>query len=155
METKLLKPTQETIEYACSLLKTGEIFAVPTETVYGLAGDATNQNAIQKIFTAKGRPSDNPLIVHISNFEMLKILTSHINSDAKVLAENFWPGPLTLIMPKSNYVCSQVTAGLDSVGIRMPANKVALEIIEKYVIIKVLAKKTAQIVPFNNLKHNI
>jgi len=131
METKFLKPTNETINLACSLLKNGEIVAIPTETVYGLAGDATNENAIKKIFEAKGRPSDNPLIVHISNLNMLKKLVKFVNEDAQKLAIAFWPGPLTIIMPKSNYVAPSVCAGLDSVGVRMPANKVALEIIEK------------------------
>ena len=131
METKFLKPTTDTIKLACSLLKNGEIVAIPTETVYGLAGDAANEQAIKKIFAAKGRPADNPLIVHISNFEMLKMLAATISDDAKKLAKTFWPGPLTIIMSKSNYVCESTCAGLDSVGIRMPANKTTLEIIEK------------------------
>ena len=131
MKTKLLPASEESINLACELLRNGEIVGVPTETVYGLAGDARDKEAIKKIFEAKGRPSDNPLIVHISNMNMLKNLVSHISEDAQMLANAFWPGPLTIIMPKSNFVCDEVTAGLNSIGIRMPANKTALEIIEK------------------------
>lgn len=129
METKLLKPNEESINLACELLKKGEVVAVPTETVYGLAGDATNGSAIKKIFEAKGRPADNPLIVHIASIEMLDGIVSKFSADAKKLAENFWPGPLTIIMPKGNKVCKETTAGLDSVGVRMPANEIAREII--------------------------
>lgn len=131
MITKLLKSNDESIDLACNLIKNGKIFAMPTETVYGLAADATNQIAVENIFKAKGRPSDNPLIVHISNFEMLKKLVLTINDDAKKLADAFWPGPLTIIMPKSNFVCNAVSTGLDSIGVRMPKNKTALTIIEK------------------------
>lgn len=131
METKLLKPNEESINLACKLLKKGEVVAVPTETVYGLAGDATNGSAIKKIFEAKGRPADNPLIVHISSLDMLDGIVREINEDAQKLAENFWPGPLTIIMPKGNKVCKETTAGLDSVGVRMPANEIAREIISR------------------------
>lgn len=131
METKLLKASRESISLACELLKKGEIVGVPTETVYGLAGDCNNSEAIKKIFLAKGRPQDNPLIVHISNMGMLSKLVSKIPDDAVKLAEAFWPGPLTIIMPKGEKICNETCAGLDSVGIRMPSNKVALEIIEK------------------------
>lgn len=131
METKLLKPSEEALSLACKLLKDGEIVAVPTETVYGLAGDSTNPSAIKKIFEAKGRPSDNPLIVHISDINMLSGLVREIPEDAKILAKNFWPGPLTIIMPKGQKVCDENCAGLDSVGIRMPSNPVAREIIKR------------------------
>ena len=131
METKLLKPNEESIKLACELLKKGEVVAVPTETVYGLAGDATNGSAIKKIFEAKGRPADNPLIVHIASLEMLDGIVSKFSADAKKLAENFWPGPLTIIMPKGKKVCKETTAGLDSVGVRMPANEIAREIISR------------------------
>ena len=131
METKLLKATKECINLACELLKQGEIVAVPTETVYGLAGDSTNPSAIKKIFQAKGRPGDNPLIVHIGNLEMLDGIVSEFNEDAQKLANAFWPGPLTIIMPKGNKICSETSAGLDSVGVRMPSNEIAREIINK------------------------
>ena len=131
METKFLKPNQMSIDLACELLKSGEVVAIPTETVYGLAGDCSNPTAIKKIFKAKNRPADNPLIVHISNMKMLSGIVSKIPEDAKKLAKKFWPGPLTIIMPKGKGVCDEVCAGLDSVGVRMPENPIALEIIEK------------------------
>lgn len=131
METKLLPPTDESIAFACDLLRKGEVVAIPTETVYGLAGDSGNSSAIKKIFEAKGRPADNPLIVHISDMEMLNGLVREIPEDAKILAKEFWPGPLTIIMPKGKNVCDENCAGLDSVGIRMPANPIAQSIIRK------------------------
>lgn len=129
METKLLPANESAIKLACELIKSGEVVGVPTETVYGLAGDATNNKVVEKIFAAKGRPSDNPLIVHIAKMEMLEGLVSTIPEDAKKLADAFWPGPLTIIMPKGKLVAENVTAGLDSVGIRMPSNKIARDII--------------------------
>lgn len=131
METKLLKPNKESIELACKLLQDGEVVGVPTETVYGLAGDSRNGEAIKKIFKAKGRPADNPLIVHISNLDMLKGVVRYVPEDAKKLMDAFWPGPLTIIMSKGNEICNETCAGLDSVGVRMPSNPIAHEIIEK------------------------
>ena len=131
MKTQLLKPTKEAIALACKLLQNGEVVAVPTETVYGLAGDCKNPDAVKKIFEAKGRPQDNPLIVHISNMKMLDGIVSKVPDDAKILAKHFWPGPLTMIMPKGEALCPETCAGLDSVGVRMPSHPVAREIIEK------------------------
>lgn len=131
MKTQLLKPTKKSIELACTLLQNGDVVGVPTETVYGLAGDCRNSDAVKKIFEAKGRPQDNPLIVHISNMDMLKGLVSKVPNDAKILAKYFWPGPLTMIMPKGKDLCKETCAGLDSVGIRMPAHPVARQIIEE------------------------
>ena len=131
METKLLKPNEESINLACQLLKQGEVVAVPTETVYGLAGNSTNPNAIKKIFEAKGRPSDNPLIVHIASLDMLDGIVREFNEDAQKLANAFWPGPLTIIMPKGPKVCKETSAGLDSVGVRMPSNEIARQIIKQ------------------------
>ena len=131
MKTQILKPDKKSIELACSLIKNGEVVGVPTETVYGLAGDANNPDAIKKIFEAKGRPADNPLIVHISNLSQLNGLVREFSNDAKALANAFWPGPLTIIMPKGKNVCDATCAGLDSVGIRMPANEIARQIIEE------------------------
>ena len=131
MKTQLLKANENSIALACEFLKQGEVVGVPTETVYGLAGDSTNSSAINKIFEAKGRPADNPLIVHIGNLEMLNGIVSEFNDDAKKLAEVFWPGPLTIIMPKGNKICKETSAGLDSVGVRMPANEIAREIINR------------------------
>ncbi len=131
METKLLNASEESINLACTLLKQGEVVAVPTETVYGLAGDARNSSAIKKIFEAKCRPADNPLIVHISDVKMLDGIVREFSEDAKKLADAFWPGPLTIIMPKGENICNETSAGLDSVGVRMPANKIAREIISR------------------------
>ena len=110
-------------------MKKGDVVAVPTETVYGLAGDSTSSSAIKKIFEAKGRPADNPLIVHIGNIDMLDGIVSEFNSDAQKLADAFWPGPLTIIMPKGKKICKETSAGLDSVGVRMPSNEIARKII--------------------------
>ena len=119
-----------TIAEAIPLLIAGEAIAIPTETVYGLAADATSDLAVQKIFEAKGRPSDNPLIVHIGHFDQIQDLILDVPNKAQILMDLFWPGPLTVIMPCSNKVSSLVTAGLDSVGLRMPSHPVALELLQ-------------------------
>ncbi|MGG3913958.1 L-threonylcarbamoyladenylate synthase [Rossellomorea vietnamensis] len=116
---------------AAKILQQDEVVAFPTETVYGLGANATSDTAVEKIFKAKGRPSDNPLIVHISNKEQLEGLVEEIPSDASKLIEAYWPGPLTIIFKNKEDVFSgRVTAGLDTVGIRMPDHPVALSIIE-------------------------
>lgn len=119
----------EVMAKAGEILKTGGLVAFPTETVYGLGGDALNPNASAKIYAAKGRPSDNPLIVHIADMEALKVLTSEIPEKALLLADRFWPGPLTMIMPKSEIVPHATTGGLDTVAIRMPSHPTAYELI--------------------------
>ncbi len=116
------------IELAGQYIREGQLVAFPTETVYGLGADALNEAAVAAIFAAKGRPADNPLIVHISDLEMLSPL-AEINDLVYKLADAFWPGPLTLVLPKKNIVPDIVTAGLDSVAVRMPDNKVALSLI--------------------------
>ena len=131
MDTKILKPTQESIQLACDILKSGDVVAIPTETVYGLFADATKADACANIFKAKERPSDNPFIVHISDYEMLGDVAKDIPEDAVKLAEAFWPGPLTMILNKKDVIPYAATAGLDTVGIRMPSNPVILEIISK------------------------
>lgn len=110
-------------------IKSGGIVAFPTETVYGLGADARNPEAISKVFAIKGRPSDNPLIVHISDTEQIEHFASVIPESAQLLIDEFWPGPLTLVFKKRPEVLDKVTAGLDTVGIRMPANNLALELI--------------------------
>lgn len=131
METKVLSAAlPEGIEEAAGLLRQGELVAIPTETVYGLAANALDPMAVPKIFTVKGRPQDNPLIVHISSIDMWKTLVSTLPEDALRLAEAFWPGPLTIILPKSGIVPGVTSAGLDTVGVRMPAHKAALALIE-------------------------
>ena len=111
-------------------IKKDEVIALPTETVYGLAGNAQSDQAISRIFEAKGRPSDNPLIVHISNPEQLDGLVSSVPESAGKLMNAFWPGPLTIVLPKGEQVSEKVTAGLSTVAVRMPDHPVALALIE-------------------------
>lgn len=121
----------EKIDEASNAIREGELVLFPTETVYGIGANALDENAVSKIFIAKGRQSDNPLIVHISNSDMLKDLVTEIGSIEKKLMENFWPGPLTIIFNKTKNVPNNVSANLDTVGIRMPSNPIALQLIEK------------------------
>ena len=129
MKTILRKADNESIEYAGELLRRGEIVAIPTETVYGIAADCTNGDAVRKIFVAKGRPQDNPLIVHIASREMLKGVVSNFPARAEKLADRFWPGPLTMILPRGDRLCDATCAGLDSVGVRYPSHPVAQAVI--------------------------
>lgn len=122
-------PQQEAIDVAASIIRNGGLVAFPTETVYGLGADAMNERAIQKLFQAKGRPADNPLIVHISNRGMLDIVATGVNPQGERLIERFWPGPLTLVLKRQPEVATSVSAGLPSVAVRMPANRIALELI--------------------------
>lgn len=117
------------IETAAEILRNGGIVAIPTETVYGLAADAFNEDAVKNIFVAKGRPQDNPLIVHISSFEQIYTLAREVPDSAKRLAEKFWPGPLTIILPKKDTVPDVTSGGLDTVAIRMPSHNIANKII--------------------------
>lgn len=117
------------IENAGKIIKEGSLVAFPTETVYGLGADGLNEDACKHIFEAKGRPNDNPLILHISNISMLYNLTDDINEESKKLMESCWPGPLTIIFKKSDKVPSAVTAGLDTVAIRYPKDEIALALI--------------------------
>ena len=120
----------EAIEKAGELLRAGEVVAIPTETVYGLAANAYDGNAVSKIFKAKGRPQDNPLIVHIAKVETLSDLVAEVPEAAKKLAAAFWPGPLTMILPKSEKIPDAVSAGLPTVAVRMPSHPVAHAVIE-------------------------
>lgn len=131
MLTELEKYTEKSAGKAAEILKNGGVVAIPTETVYGLAANALDENAVRSIFVAKGRPQDNPLIVHISDFEMIKPLVTDIPELAKRLAERFWAGPLTMIFDKSEVVPDVTSGGLSTVAVRMPANAAAREIIEK------------------------
>ncbi len=126
----IVKPTSENIKTAAELLKKGELVAFPTETVYGLGAIAFNERAVAKIFELKNRPGFDPLIVHIAEFSMLEEVC-HFNEKAKRLAERFWPGPLTLVLPKKENVPGILTSGLPTVAVRMPAHKVALELIKE------------------------
>ena len=105
-----------------------------TETVYGLGGDALNPQASMKIYAAKGRPSDNPLIVHIAEFDKLAPIVTEVPEKAKILAEKYWPGPLTMILPKSDLVPQETTGGLDSVAVRFPSDRIAQELIKQQVV---------------------
>lgn len=129
METKLLSTDDESLEYAAELLRNGKVVGIPTETVYGLGANALDINAVGDIFKAKGRPQDNPLIVHISELSQLDGLVEDIPELAKKCAEAFWPGPLTMIFKKKAIIPDTTSGGLDTVGIRMPSNKVARKII--------------------------
>ncbi|MBE8949311.1 MAG: threonylcarbamoyl-AMP synthase [Quinella sp. 3Q1] len=129
MQTEILQPTQENLLRAAELIKRGELVAFPTETVYGLGADGLNVEACRKIFTAKGRPSDKPLSLHVSSLEMVERVAK-ISAAAEKLFAAFCPGALTIILPKNKIVPDFVTGGRSSVGIRFPANDVALELIK-------------------------
>ncbi|SFC95214.1 L-threonylcarbamoyladenylate synthase [Butyrivibrio sp. YAB3001] len=139
METKVIvidendidETAQAGLEEAGRIIKEGGLVAFPTETVYGLGGDALNPESSKKIYAAKGRPSDNPLIVHVANMEDLADIVKEVPESAKKLAKAFWPGPLTMIMNKNEKVPYETTGGLDTVAIRMPNNKIALELIRQ------------------------
>lgn len=135
METKKLYLNSEereaSLERAAEILKKGGLVAIPTETVYGLSASAFSDEAVKKIFLAKGRPQDNPLIVHISDLKQLKGIVSQFPESAKKLCQKFWPGPLTLVLPKGEKVCESVSAGLDTVAVRMPKNETTLEVISR------------------------
>lgn len=129
MKTKLLQNTMEDLKLAAALLRRGELVAFPTETVYGLGADARYEDAVRNIFAAKGRPADNPLIVHISDMAMLDGIVSEIPEIAQRLAEAFWPGPLTMVLPKCDCIPAVTSGGLDTVGVRMPSHPAALALI--------------------------
>lgn len=130
METKVFVARDnyikdEELEEASAVIRSGGLVAFPTETVYGLGGDATNPEASRKIYAAKGRPSDNPLIVHIADFSQLRNIVAEVPQEAEKLAEAFWPGPLTMILRKNDVIPYETTGGLDTVAIRMPSHPVA------------------------------
>lgn len=118
------------IKLAADLLKSGDVVAIPTETVYGLAGSIESEAGLKKIFSTKERPFFDPLIVHVNSIEMAKSLTIAWNPICEALAKTFWPGPLTLVVKKNDQVSDLITAGLDSVGIRWPSHPVAQEVIK-------------------------
>ncbi len=118
-------------DYAASLIRQGELVAIPTETVYGLGGDGLSDIACKKIFEVKNRPADNPLILHISEIKELDRLVKDVSPSVLEAVENYWPGPLTIILNKSDIIPETVTAGGDTVAIRMPKNDITREIIQK------------------------
>ncbi|KXL51801.1 threonylcarbamoyl-AMP synthase [Anaerotignum neopropionicum] len=134
METRLIKistenPESDLVEEAARVLKEGGLVAFPTETVYGLGGNGLNSEACKKIYIAKGRPSDNPLILHISQISELRPIVREIPLAAQKLMDAFWPGPLTMIFPKSDIVPMAATGGLDTVAVRFPSHPVAMALI--------------------------
>lgn len=128
--TKVAAPDELAIQQAAELLQKGELVGLPTETVYGLAANAYADSAVAKIFRAKGRPQDNPLIVHIAKLGQLADVANDIPPAAYRLAQAFWPGPLTIILPKGEKIASSVSAGLDTVAVRMPSHPVAKKVLE-------------------------
>lgn len=129
MITQILTPTDESIKLAADLLRSGQLVAFPTETVYGLGANALDSAAVLGIFKAKGRPADNPLIVHIHDRAQLEGIC-HVPEAARKLMDAFWPGPLTLIMPRKPAVPDAVTAGLETVAVRMPSHPMAARMLE-------------------------
>ena len=130
-KTEFLKTSSEDIQRAAELLATGEVVGIPTETVYGLAANAKDPVAIAKIFAAKGRPQDNPLIVHIGEREQLEELVTEIPPVAQKLADAFWPGPLTMIMKRAECIPAVVSGGLDTLAVRFPVHPIARKIINE------------------------
>mgnify|MGYP000882280872 CR=1 FL=1 len=126
----LSKEDLEKLQYVADILKSGGIVAFPTETVYGLGANGLDEKAVEKIFKAKGRPSDNPLILHVASLNQMQDLVLEIPQNVEKLIDRFWPGPLTLVMKKGPKVPDIITGGLDTVAIRMPAHPIALKLIE-------------------------
>ena len=131
MTARILKPTDEAIKRAASVIREGGLVAFPTETVYGLGANCFDARAVAKIFEVKRRPHFDPIIVHIADFEDAERLSLGVDEKARMLAQRFWPGPLTLVLPKSEIVPDIVTAGLETVAIRMPSHPVALRLIKE------------------------
>ncbi len=136
INTKIVKVDPDNIDYkiikeASEIINKGGIVVFPTETVYGIGADALNDKAVDKIFMAKGRPQDNPLIVHIADYDELKDLVSDIPENARLLARKFWPGPLTMILNKKDILSDKISAGLKTAAIRLPINKIALALIKE------------------------
>ena len=136
MNTRFIKVERDSNDLtwtkdASEVLLSGGLVAFPTETVYGLGGNALDKTASQKIYAAKGRPSDNPLIVHISSFSQLENISKDLCKEAKILADAFWPGPLTMIVKKNEQVPYETTGGLDTVAVRMPSHPIARMLIEE------------------------
>ncbi len=136
MDTKIVKVDPNNIDMniikeAAKIINNGGTVAFPTETVYGIGADALNVNAVRKIFEAKGRPQDNPLIVHIAEIKQLENLVEDIPKEAENLARRYWPGPLTIIFNKKEIIPNKITAGLETVGIRFPKNSIALALIKE------------------------
>ncbi len=136
IKTKIVKVDPNNIDYdiikeAAQIINNGGTVVFPTETVYGIGADALNDEAVDKIFKAKGRPQDNPLIVHIANFDDLYDLTTKVSDKVKLLADKYWPGPMTMILNKKDILSDKITAGLKTAAIRLPINEIALALIRE------------------------
>lgn len=136
MPLKVFSPTKENISKAACLLKSGKLVTFPTETVYGLGADATSENAIKLLYEAKGRPKENPLIIHIDSVERLESVADLSKLDSRKISSleklfSLWPGPLTIVLPKSEYITGLATAGGDTVAVRIPNHPVALELLRE------------------------
>ena len=125
-------PPPRVAAHAADILRRGGVVAIPTETVYGLAADATNADAVRRIFAIKGRPATNPLIVHVADVEGARRCVSEWPNEATRLAERFWPGPLTIVLPKADAIVDDVTAGGPMVGVRVPDHPLTLEMIRHF-----------------------
>ena len=132
MNSRIVKPTTATVACAARHLCAGELVAFATETVYGLGADASNPDAVRRIFTAKGRPSDHPVIVHIATKDRVDRWAREFPEGARKLAAAFWPGPLTLILPRASHVDDAISGGQDSVGLRMPSHPVAQQLLSAF-----------------------
>jgi L-threonylcarbamoyladenylate synthase len=131
MKTIVYEPTEENIIKCAEIIQRGGLVAFPTETVYGLGADAFNEEASKSVYTAKGRPSDNPLIVHISRASDIGQLTPMLSQDIVTLIDNFWPGPLTLVVKKKDNISDVVSGGLDTVAVRLPDNEATRDLINR------------------------
>jgi L-threonylcarbamoyladenylate synthase len=131
IELNCQRPDPALIQKAAGIIRAGGLVAFPTETVYGLGADAMNERAIRRIFEAKGRPADNPLIVHVCDRAMLDLVTANVSAKAEALIAAFWPGPLTLVLNRNPQVAESVSAGLSTVAVRMPRSPIALELIRR------------------------
>lgn len=129
---RILNCTDEVIKKAAQALKAGNLVAFPTETVYGIGADATNERAVGRIYSVKGRPADHPLIIHVSSTSFLQKWTTTIPDYAIALAERFWPGPMTLILPRSQLAKNFITGSQDSVGVRIPAQPISLHLLSEF-----------------------
>ena len=148
---------EEALKRGGRILKAGGLVAFPTETVYGLGGDAMNPESSRKIYAAKGRPSDNPLIVHICRWEDIYRVADKVPAAAEKIAEKFWPGPVTMILPKAKEVPYETTGGLDTVAIRMPSHVTARKLKCQYISasirrkMMVLSRRPVPIAPGNQV----
>jgi L-threonylcarbamoyladenylate synthase len=131
MNANIVPPTPETIGRAADLLRAGKLIAFPTETVYGLGGDATDDRAVARIYAAKGRPRFNPLIVHVPDLPAAEAI-AEFSARARDLARRFWPGPLTLVLRRAAGVADQLTGGQDTIGLRIPGHPIALELLRVF-----------------------